>query len=107
METTLPPQYPPQNADGTPHFAYFISEEHGGPRGGVSFVWTGDYNQPIEMCIGGYGEPATIRVRMSEEYVQFQDAPNLLKILAQFQFICDSIWGSYQVAPEFFKTTDE
>lgn len=39
-----------QNADGTPHFTYYVSEHL------LSFVWDGRSNC-IEVCHGGYGEP--------------------------------------------------
>lgn len=41
----------PQNADGTPHFAYFDLPTQ------LSFVWNGNFEQAIEVCWGGYAEP--------------------------------------------------
>lgn len=44
---------PPQNEDGVPHFAYFDESTQ------TSFVWAGNFDDPIEVCVGGYGEPAS------------------------------------------------
>lgn len=41
--------YPTEARDGTPHLAYFAE--------GVSFVWSGNIEHPIQVCPGGYGEP--------------------------------------------------
>lgn len=54
----------PQNADGRPHLAYFIADEE---RGGVSFVWSMEPGEPIEVCFGGYGEPMTYKIDLDEE----------------------------------------
>jgi len=42
----------PQNADNHAHFAYYDKAHE------VSFVWAGNPDELIEVCPGGYGEPA-------------------------------------------------
>lgn len=47
--STYPSTYPTEGADGTPHLTYYAH--------GVSFVWSGNIEHPIQACPGGYGEP--------------------------------------------------
>lgn len=79
---------PSQSRDGRPHLAYFIRER------GLSFVWSGEPNEMIEVCEGGYGEPPTwgVSPRMLEEVTglklaQMYDASVLL---AAFKRACDA-----------------
>lgn len=48
LDGHLAPHHPTEAADGTPHLAYFVD--------GVSFVWSGNLEHPIQVCPGGYGE---------------------------------------------------
>lgn len=43
--------YTRRTGNGIPHLAYSES--------GISFVWTGHPSDPIEVEVGGYGEPVT------------------------------------------------
>lgn len=66
---------PTEAADGTPHLAYFAE--------GVSFVWSGNAEHPIQVCPGGYGEPVADTVWFDPE------ALDLPWVLTDFRRRCD------------------
>lgn len=47
-----------ENADGTPHLAYYDNDRT------TSFVWSGSIERPIAVCPNGYGEPATAFIHL-------------------------------------------
>ena len=85
------PTAPPQNADGTPHLTYFIKE------GEASFVWSGDFDQPIQMCQGGYGEPVTMEIRIGlDAFAGLEGTQPLVAIFERFKSICDNVWWIWE-----------
>ena len=82
------PHLPTQSRDGRPHLTYYIWPDT------LSFVWSGEPDEPVEVCHGGYGEPPAWR--FTPEYIedvsglrwsQMNDASVLL---AAFKQACDA-----------------
>lgn len=79
---------PMQSEDGRPHLTYYIWPHT------LSFVWAGEPDEEVEVCVGGYGEPVqfTFSPRTIEDVTglkltQMPDAPVLL---AAFKTTCDA-----------------
>lgn len=68
------------NADGKPHLTYFDTEHN------ISFVWSGVYGEDIQVCPGGYGEPA--RWYQPTEYLHIQGIA-LVDRLEYFKTRCE------------------
>ena len=71
---------PRQDADDTPHLAYFTHEPIM-----ASFAWSGHIDQPIEVSYAEQGEP--IDARFPFERFEFLSGP--LTILTEFKRQCD------------------
>jgi hypothetical protein len=83
--------YPTEAADGTPHLTYF--------EDGVSFVWSGNIERPIQVCPGGDGEPVADTI-WPPDYFGLADpwpAP-----LVWFRKVCDQWLADH--ASEAFAT---
>lgn len=67
-----------QDANGRPYLAYFTE--------GYGFCWSGDLQQPVEVCYGGMGEPV---MDTFEPDFEGKVDPNPFGILRHFQYLCD------------------
>ena len=70
-----------QNEDGVPHLAYFNKEFN------LSFVWSGQVGEPIDICPGGYGEPAVHQILMDTG--QALKEASIHDWLAWFRGVCE------------------
>lgn len=79
-----------QSADGRPHLTYFHTVEHDGAgpippfAGGLSFCWSGEPDEPIEVADGGYGEPIRFRITWPTE----PSRSPLAEQVAHFHAVC-------------------
>lgn len=49
-----------QSADGRPHLAYYDRDNS------LSFCWSGEMGEPIEVSSGGAGEPVTYLIHLAD-----------------------------------------
>lgn len=89
---------PFENADGIPHLTFYDPNEN------ISFVWSGDFDRPIQVCPGGYGEPAAAEIDVSCDPMQEMDFPVGI-FLAWFRGQC-RLWVERN-RPERVMITDE
>ena len=82
---------PTQSRDGRPHLAYYIRQLT------LSFVWSGEPGEDVEVCHGGYGEPPAATFPPS--YIEQATGLKLAQmcdahvLLAAFKQACDR-WTS-------------
>lgn len=69
-----------EDADGTPHLSYFAE--------GISFVWSGSAERPIQVCPGGAGEP--VRYEFWPDFVGGGAPIPGHQLIRLFQLACDS-----------------
>lgn len=72
-----------QDEDGRPHFTYF---DHGTQ---LSFVWSGDFREPIQVCHGGYGEPVVDNIGSTDFFAPREGVVLPQAWLLAFQMTCD------------------
>lgn len=96
------PTIVPQGQDGTGHFSYYDYDR------ALSFVWDGDYKQPINVSQGGAGEPVKWLFYFSDLWAIKGErncppipsvAPNPMKAAAvAFKAVCDDWITRFEVA---------
>jgi hypothetical protein len=88
------------DADGQPHFTYYRKDLD------WSFNWSGDFNDSIQVCEGGYGEPVSWCLVAEENswmsYWIAKGEPEVhpLFFLEAFQWFCDQFVEAKRMTDE-------
>lgn len=81
-----------QDADGSPYLGFFDPDTQ------LGFCWSGDFDQDVEVCHGGMGEPIIDRFRLPDIH-RTRGADSLRRTFLAFQRECEA-WTRRRAAAE-------
>lgn len=74
--------YESRHCDGTPGLEYYMSD------GDIACAWSGNLQDPIEISLGGYGEPVEHLILVDDTKVFYTVPGNLDAALLWFVKVC-------------------
>ncbi|MBU2698856.1 MULTISPECIES: hypothetical protein [Pimelobacter] len=86
--------YDSRHCDGTPGLEYYIAD------GDMACAWSGNLHDPIEISLGGYGEPVEHLILVDDLKATGKVPSNLDAALLWFVQVCREWAGTFILANE-------